>query len=95
MAQFDNRYAQPSVARTGAAVDVGLRAYMLGGAHKQVMPKLLDWCDEAATTHYTQDAAELHSWAEAHRRLVAEGRRSKVLHPSAAQESFTIPPPRE
>ncbi len=31
MAQYDNRYAQAgSVARTGAAVDEGLRAYMLG-----------------------------------------------------------------
>lgn len=31
MAQFENRYAQPgSVARSGAAVDEGLRSYMLG-----------------------------------------------------------------
>jgi FtsH-binding integral membrane protein len=30
MAQLDNRYAQPTVARAGVAVDEGLRAYMLG-----------------------------------------------------------------
>lgn len=31
MAQMDNRYAQPgTVSRTGAAIDEGLRAYMLG-----------------------------------------------------------------
>jgi uncharacterized protein len=29
MAQYDNRYAQPGVARTDVAVDEGLRAYML------------------------------------------------------------------
>ena len=29
MAQYDNRYAQPSVARDDVAVDAGLRAYML------------------------------------------------------------------
>ena len=30
MAQLDNRYAQPGIARTGVAVDEGLRSYMLG-----------------------------------------------------------------
>jgi uncharacterized protein len=30
MAQLDNRYAQPTVARAGVAVDEGLRSYMLG-----------------------------------------------------------------
>ncbi len=30
MAQLDNRYAQGTAARTGAAVDEGLRTYMLG-----------------------------------------------------------------
>ena len=29
MAQYDNRYAQATAARTGVAVDEGLRAYML------------------------------------------------------------------
>jgi hypothetical protein len=58
------------------------------------MPKLMHWCDEAATAHYTQDSATLPTWTEAHRRLLAEGRKSKVRHPSPAHEAFEIPPPR-
>lgn len=71
-----------------------MRAYMTAGAHMKAMPHLMEWCDEAATGHWTQESTEAPSWTEAHRRLVAEGRRSKVRHPSPAQEAFLIPAPR-
>jgi hypothetical protein len=58
------------------------------------MRKLLEWCDEAALVHWTQDSAQLPSWDEAHKRLQQEGRRSKVNHPSAAHTAFDIPAPR-
>jgi hypothetical protein len=74
--------------------EASMRAYMLGGAHRQAMPKLMNWCDEAATAHYTQESVALPTWAEAHRRLVAGGRRSKVHNPSPAHEAFDIPTPR-
>ena len=70
-----------------------MRAFMTSGAHKQVMPKLLDWCDEAALVHWEQDSATLPEWGEAHRRLVTQGRRSKVRHPSPAQETLDFPAP--
>ena len=57
------------------------------------MPKLLNWCNEAALTHWLQDSSELPDWKEAHRRLVAEGRRSKVKHPSPAQDTYSIAEP--
>lgn len=79
---------------TSWADEASMRAYMLGGAHKQAMPKLLHWCDEASVAHWTQDSTALPTWTEAHSRLVAEGRRSKVRHPSPAQEAFTVPAPR-
>jgi hypothetical protein len=58
------------------------------------MPRLLDWCDEAAVVHWTADDAQPPSWPEAHRRLQADGRPSKVKFPSEAQRRFEIPPPR-
>lgn len=82
-------YWTKSVWNDGAA----MKAFMLSGPHKAVMPKLLDWCDEAATTHWEQESAAPPDWPEAHRRLQAEGRRSKVHQPSPRHESFTIPPP--
>ena len=70
-----------------------MRAFMLAGAHRRVMPRLLQWCDEAAVAHWVQDSTEPPSWQEAHRRLKEEGRASRVNHPSAAQLAFEIPPP--
>lgn len=74
--------------------EAALRSFMLSGAHRLVMPRLLDWCDEASLVRWTQDTAERPSWSEAHRRMQAEGRRSKVRHPSAAQQRFEFPAPR-
>lgn len=76
------------------ADEAAMRAYMTSGAHMKAMPHLMRWCDEAATAHWTQPDGAAPDWREAHRRLVAEGRRSKVLHPSADHQAYRIPPPR-
>ena len=60
-----------------------MKEFMIAGAHGKAMRRLMKWCDEAAVVHWTQESAELPSWAEAHRRLQDEGRLSKVSHPSA------------
>jgi hypothetical protein len=71
-----------------------MRAFMLVGAHRRIMPRLLQWCDEAAVAHWLQDSLEPPSWQDVHRRLQQEGRASKVDHPSAAQLRFEILPPK-
>jgi hypothetical protein len=71
-----------------------MRAFMFAPAHRRVMPKLLQWCDEAAVAHWLQDSMQPPSWQEAHRRLQQTGRTSKVDHPSAAQLDFEVPPPK-
>jgi len=70
-----------------------MRAFMTSGAHQRAMPKLLDWCDEAALVHWEQDTATLPEWTDAHRRLVTQGRRSKVRHPSPAHDTLNYPAP--
>jgi heme-degrading monooxygenase HmoA len=60
-----------------------MNEFRTSAAHRAAMPKLLEFCDEAAVVHWAQETAELPSWLEAHRRMVAEGRASKVNHPSA------------
>jgi hypothetical protein len=74
--------------------EASMRAYMMSGRHRLAMPKLQEWCDEASLAHWTQDGTGLPNWVDAHRRLLAEGRASKVNHPSAAHNAFQIPPPR-
>lgn len=70
-----------------------MKSFMLSGPHRKAMPRLLDWCDEAALVHWAQEGKQKPDWQEAHRRLQQEGRRSKVRHPSAAQEKYEIPGP--
>lgn len=60
-----------------------MRAYRGSGAHHRVMPKLAHWCDEAAVAHWEQAACEVPSPDEMLARMRANGRISRVRHPSA------------
>jgi hypothetical protein len=71
-----------------------MRIYMTTGAHKQVMPRLMNWCDEASVAHWTQADEALPDWKEADRRMREEGRASKVRHPSPGHASLMYDPPR-
>ena len=68
-----------------------MKSFMLSGPHRLVMRRLLDWCDEAAVVRWVQDSPEPPARLEAHRRLQAEGRTSKVNHPSEDHRVFRIP----
>ena len=80
--------------RTVWTTEPEMKTFMLAGAHRTAMRKLLEWCDEASLVHWDQESAQEPDWREAHRRLQGEGRRSKVNHPSAAHERFEIREPR-
>ena len=71
-----------------------MRAYITTGAHKQAMPKLMEWCDEASVAHWEQAGADLPAWAEADRRMRETGRTSKVRHPSAEHAEMQYRAPR-
>jgi|SRR5579872_2438150 len=71
-----------------------MRQFMNSGAHKRVMPHLLHWCDEASVAHWEQADHALPSWTEAARRMRADGRPSKVLHPSPRHATLEFPEPR-
>ena len=59
-----------------------MKRFRGAGAHAQVMGRLVEWCDEAAYAHWSPAAAPVPEWHEAYERLVAEGRLSRVAHPS-------------
>lgn len=71
-----------------------MRRYIIAGAHKQAMAKLMNWCDEASVVHWQQGQAGLPSWTEADRRMRAEGRASKVRNPSPRHATLTYQTPR-
>jgi len=59
-----------------------MKAFRGTGAHARVMPRLFEWCDEAAYAHWTAPYGELPDWLEAYEHLSSEGRLSHVAHPS-------------
>jgi hypothetical protein len=61
-----------------------MRGFRSSGAHARVMPRLAEWCNEAAYSHWIQNGDSIPTWEEAYERLVKEGRLSRVLHPSKA-----------
>jgi len=78
---------------TAWADEAAMNAFRAGGAHRRAMPKLLNWCNEAAVVHWTQDSPEIPAWQQAQQHMSEKGKLSKVNHPSAAQASQQIPAP--
>ena len=64
-----------------------MHAYRRSGAHRRAMPKLFDWCDEAAVVNYAHDAPDLPSAADAAGRIGEEGRLVKLRTPSDAHRA--------
>ena len=60
-----------------------MRAFRNAGAHMAAMRRLIDICCAAAYAHWEQPTADLPAPEEVHRRMLAEGKLSKVRHPSA------------
>ena len=59
-----------------------MKAFRDTGTHRVSMPKLITWCDEAAVAQWQGEAPK--DWDEIHARLVADGRLSRVKHPTKA-----------
>ena len=81
--------------RTAWTDEAAMRAYMMAGPHKAVMPSLMKWCDEASVVHWTTTSNELPSWAEAYERMIAEGRPSRLKQETPGHRSMEFPPPVE
>ena len=80
---------------TGWTDAEAMRQYRNSGAHMKAMPKLIAWCDEASVAHWEQEGTALPTMAEALARMVADGRLSKVRHPSPEHAAGQIAPARQ
>ena len=61
-----------------------MQTFVGAGAHRAAMPKLREWCDEAAVVHWQEGSPTFPDWQTAAARLRAEGRLSRVRYPSRA-----------
>jgi hypothetical protein len=71
-----------------------MKAFRGAGAHARVMSRLPKWCDEAAYAHWSPAGDTIPEWTEAHPRLVAEGRLSRVEHPAPSHTDRRFASPR-
>jgi len=71
-----------------------MKAFRGSGAHARVMPRLLDWCDEASYAHWISANASVPDWPEVYEHLLSEGRLSRVAHPSPDHEIRRFARPR-
>jgi hypothetical protein len=92
-ADADRTYWTVTVWEDRAAV----RAFQTSGAHlaaMRAMPRLMRWCDEAATGHWESSDGAIPSLPEIHRRFVDHARLLKLRQPSPAHAAGSIAPPR-
>jgi hypothetical protein len=71
-----------------------MRDYMLAGAHRAAMPRLVNWCDEASVVHWEIEGDASPSWPEADHRMRESGRASKIRHPSPRHANLSYLAPR-
>ena len=69
-----------------------MKAFRDHQAHGRAMPRLRRWCDEASVVHWEQEGHELPEPTECRRRMTADGRLSRVEHPSVTQREGRIDP---
>jgi len=70
-----------------------MQNYRNSGAHRQTMPHIQKWCDEALVVHWEQENSSLPNAVEAHRRMLENGHFTRLSKPSPAQRSRKIPEP--
>ncbi|MDA0268158.1 MAG: hypothetical protein O2890_11870 [Cyanobacteria bacterium] len=63
------------------------------GAHRRVMPRLQDWCDEAAVAHWQQATPDLPSVEQAYQVLLKKGHLTGLKHPNREHQQHQIAPP--
>jgi hypothetical protein len=68
--------------RTAWANAEAMKAFRDAGAHRASMPKLMEWCDEAAVAQW-EGAPEM-DWNAIYARMVEQGRLSRVKRPTPA-----------
>ena len=69
-----------------------MKQFRNGNAHRAAMQKLPVWCDEGAYHHWVQEDNNLPDWDTASKRLMEEGKLTKVKAPSKAQQAGKYPP---
>ena len=67
-----------------------MRSFVGRSPHREVMPKLSHWCDEAVVAHWNQEALPQPTWQLATERILNIGRLLRLSLPSEAHRNGRI-----
>lgn len=67
-----------------------MKAFRDTGVHREAMPNLLDWCDEAAVVQWEGEAER--DWTVIYQRLQGDGRLSRLRRPNEAHTAKRFAP---
>ena len=72
--------------------EASMQIYMMADAHREAMPKLVEWSDEASFVNWNQDSSELPIWDIAEQRMAERGKFVSLKCPSKAhlRNQFSI-----
>jgi hypothetical protein len=70
--------------------ETSMRSFVSSSPHREVMPKLSAWCDEASVAHWTQESGAMPEWNSAANVLLEKGRLLRVAHPSEAHRQGRV-----
>lgn len=73
--------------------EASMGAFVGSGVHRRVMPKIMDWADEASAVRWHQSHSCLPEFSQAALEMQTKGRPFALRHPSVHHEkmSFRIP----
>lgn len=71
--------------------DLAMKYFRNNDPHKSAMRKLPDWCDEGAYVHWMQEDNNIPGWNFLYKKLMTEGKLTKIKRPSARQPDMNYP----
>ncbi len=73
--------------------DKAMKFFRNNDPHKTAMRNLPEWCNEGSYIHWLQESSEIPGWDILYSRMIAEGKLTKVKHPSLRHLDMSYPPP--
>jgi hypothetical protein len=71
--------------------DEAMKFFRNSNPHKGAMRKLPNWCDEGAYVHWMQEDKVIPGWDFLYKKLMTEGKLTKIKYPSARQANMNYP----
>jgi heme-degrading monooxygenase HmoA len=72
--------------------EASMKTFRNSAPHRKAMQGLPRWCNEASYVHWIEDDEHLPDWDTVYKKMIEEGKITKVRKPSARQPEKKFPP---